>query len=461
MFKNCLAVLFLFISFTTSAQPSEIDSLKQALNTNQHDTIRVNQLNALAHHYAISNPDTSFILAQEAIDLARKADFNRGEARGLSVSGSAFSLTGNNPKALELFLSSLKKYEAINDLEGIANSTNNIGAVYTGMEQYDKGLKYFFETLKIDNKVGNKNNTGITLANIGEIFYEQEKIDSARSYGLRAYDLALIEKNNYLTRTVSGLLGKIYDKTDQPAMAKEYFKTGFNKDQLDVISSNCALGLAKIFRERKQPDSTLYYAKYAYAIANKAGFTSEVIRASDFLAEYYESNKSVDSAYAYLKISLTAKDSLFDQEKRNKIQALSLEETARQQEIETALSEMKNKEKVNIQYLGITAVIVGFVLLFLLLSRSVVIGGKWLGFLGVFILLLVFEFINLYFTPIISEATDYSPVWTLLIMVGIAALLVPMHHKTEKYVTKKIVAKNKEIKIAAARKTLEKLEDEK
>ena len=40
-------------------------------------------------------------------------------------------------------------------------------------------------------------------------------------------------------------------------------------------------------------------------------------------------------------------------------------------------------------------------------------------------------------------------------MVGIAALL-PLHHKTEKWVTLKMIEKNKQVRLAAAKKTIDK-----
>jgi hypothetical protein len=46
----------------------------------------------------------------------------------------------------------------------------------------------------------------------------------------------------------------------------------------------------------------------------------------------------------------------------------------------------------------------------------------------------------------------------LLALVCIAALLVPLHHKLEKWATHKLVEKNKAIRLAAAKKTIEELE---
>ena len=47
----------------------------------------------------------------------------------------------------------------------------------------------------------------------------------------------------------------------------------------------------------------------------------------------------------------------------------------------------------------------------------------------------------------------------LLALVCIAALLVPLHHKLEKWTTVKLVEKNKATRLANAKKTIEKLEE--
>jgi low affinity Fe/Cu permease len=77
---------------------------------------------------------------------------------------------------------------------------------------------------------------------------------------------------------------------------------------------------------------------------------------------------------------------------------------------------------------------------------------------GVVALLFIFEFINLLIHPFIGRLTHHSPLWMLLIMVGIAALLVPLHHKVEKRMTHQLVEKNKRIRLAAAKKTIAQLD---
>ena len=112
----------------------------------------------------------------------------------------------------------------------------------------------------------------------------------------------------------------------------------------------------------------------------------------------------------------------------------------------------------NIQFAFIAFAIISFIILFLLFSRSVVANEKWISFFGILGLLIVFEFINLLIHPWLVTFTHESPVLMLLALVAIASLLIPFHHKMEDWIKEKMVEKNKAIRLAAAKKTIENLE---
>ena len=73
-------------------------------------------------------------------------------------------------------------------------------------------------------------------------------------------------------------------------------------------------------------------------------------------------------------------------------------------------------------------------------------------------LLLFFEFLNLFMNPYIAKVTLYTPLFTLLVMVLIASLLIPLHHRIELWIKEKLVVKNKKIRLAAAKRTVRQLE---
>src|SRR3954466_12816779 len=69
------------------AQNAKIDSLKKVLLTAKEDTNKVNVLNGLAWEYKFLNPDSSLLLINKAIALARKIGFEKGKANALRNTG--------------------------------------------------------------------------------------------------------------------------------------------------------------------------------------------------------------------------------------------------------------------------------------------------------------------------------------------------------------------------------------
>lgn len=121
--------------------------------------------------------------------------------------------------------------------------------------------------------------------------------------------------------------------------------------------------------------------------------------------------------------------------------------------------EISEKRRQNIQYSAIAIGIVALLILFLLLSHSIIVNAKIIEIVGVIGLLLVLEFIYLLLHPFLEKTTNHSPLVMLLALVCIASLIVPMHHKFEKWMIHKLVEKNKKIRLAAAKKTISELEE--
>jgi hypothetical protein len=132
------------------------------------------------------------------------------------------------------------------------------------------------------------------------------------------------------------------------------------------------------------------------------------------------------------------------------LERLRQREESRQKEAE--------ERKHNLQYAAIALGVICFIILFFLLSHSVIANPIVIRFSGVLALLIFFEFLNLLLHPYLGEITHHSPVLMLLIMVCVAAVLIPLHHRLEHWITHKMIEKNNKIKLAAARKTIEQLE---
>jgi NADH:ubiquinone oxidoreductase subunit 3 (subunit A) len=151
-------------------------------------------------------------------------------------------------------------------------------------------------------------------------------------------------------------------------------------------------------------------------------------------------------------------DSVFNQDNINKIEAMQFTEQLRSMEDHAKKQEEAQKRRQNIQYALIALGIIIFVTLFLLLSRTILVNEKIISFFAILGLLVVFEFINLLVHPWLASFTNESPVLMLSALVLIGSLLIPLHHRLEHWIKEKMIEKNKAIRLAAAKKTIKKLE---
>ena len=78
--------------------------------------------------------------------------------------------------------------------------------------------------------------------------------------------------------------------------------------------------------------------------------------------------------------------------------------------------------------IAITIFIITFFSAIILLSRQKR-KHRLIEYLGIIGLLLLFEFIALFIHPYIAHWTHHTPIYMLIILVGVAAILSPLHHK--------------------------------
>jgi hypothetical protein len=277
---------------------------------------------------------------------------------------------------------------------------------------------------------------------------------------VEAYNVAKRINYSRLIGTVLKGMGNIDLENNEYVIALEHYRLSvpylIKGESYNTLSSSY-LGFSKVFEKMEQKDSVLFYAKQSLNIAGEKGFVEELRNAARFLSFYYR-KFNADSAFFYQDISKAANDSLFGQQKQKQFQSLAFDEKLRQQEIASTELKAKEERSRNLQYAAIALGLITFVILFLLLSHSIIANQKLISFFGVVALLLVFEFINLYIHPYLSHATNDSPLLMLLVMVSIASLLVPLHHWMENWITHQLVEKNKKIRLAAAKKTIARLE---
>ncbi len=456
MKKIFLFLILTFSVFKISAQVPVIDSLNKLLNTTIPDTTRVEVLRKLSlYDQTLQN---GLDLCTKGLVLARKIKYDKGEAACLHQIGNQYASINNFSMALHFYLEALKIRERINDINGIAHSNHGVGIIYYEQGDCRKAISYYEKAL-VMKPVDNYRLGGI-YSDFGDSYAQLGIADSALIYYQRSYEkFNLINDKYQFNFTLNGL-GNVQFKMGNTELALGYFRQAI----LNGIAFNDTLGLsftnleiAKLYDASGQQDSIIFYAGRSLFFAQRANVLKNIIASGKLLSKLYK-NKNEKDALRYLEIAQAANDSLFNRDKTMQIQNMLFNETEREKELAQKERAAIEERKQNIQFALIALGIVCFIILFLLLSRSIIVTEKWISFFGILGLLIVFEFINLIIHPFLVTITNHTPVIILLALVALASLLIPLHHRMEKLIKEKMIEKNKKIRLENAKKTIEKLE---
>jgi tetratricopeptide (TPR) repeat protein len=454
-------LISLLFSLSSAAQTHEIDSLKQILQKEKTDTVRILILTNLAYQFLELNPNTALTYTKQGLELAKDIDDKKWEALCLNRMGNVYTVLGNYSKALSVSLEALKINEKISNLSGLQETLNIIGIIYKFQGESHLALAYYFKALKIAEQLKDKVSLSKVLINTAVSYMELKMYDSATLFIQQANLLAKQIDYKKGIGTTFGILGNIYFETGQYNLVIEYERLSFPYLQETggyLHLSTAYLITANAFNKIKQNDSALFYARQALLVAKERDLIPAASGAAEFLSTYYR-KYNTDSAFFYIDIAKALSDSTFSQEKQQNFQKLTFAEELRQQEMEEKKIKDEEKRKHNLQYLAIAVGIITFIIFFFLFSRSIIVGERFIKFFGILGLLAVFEFINMFIHPLLANLTNDSPPLMLGILMIMAAMLIPLHHKLEHWITYKVTEKNKNIRLAAAKKTIEKLKE--
>ncbi|WP_373512848.1 tetratricopeptide repeat protein, partial [Persicitalea sp.] len=288
--KKLLGIIyFTLLSSMVTAQPTQqsvrsgIDSLEKLLASSQADTSRVTILSELTLRYIGSSHDTAMKYAQEGLALARALKFRKGEADCLRRSGIILYQQGRYPEALDIFQRALSISENINYPMGIGSGFFHIGNIYNEQGDYPKARSYYFRHLKISESTLGEHEQANALGAIGISYLQQGQLDSASVFLNRA--LKVVNNREILRLDVIWAdMGKLQAKMGNEAEAISFFRksisTATNINNFTILSDAYA-GVANLYRNAGQPDSSIFYARRALTAGQQNNYAKGILAASE------------------------------------------------------------------------------------------------------------------------------------------------------------------------------------
>lgn len=459
MKKTKLLLCFFASVIAAYSQSPDLNKLLQQISMEKSDSARF-YLAYSGLTESETNPVDDMDNAEIILVYGQRNNDKVCEVLGLACLGYDYRAFGNTAKSLEYNLKAIAVADKSKDDRLISMAYMTLSTNYLDLADYPKAIQYCLYSLEKAKHVEPNIVTVLSNLAMGEIYLAVNKLDSALIYTQKAYELSMSTGIKYYLCGVYGQLGSIQSGLNNPSLALSYQNLALeegNKIKSPKYVNIAYNSIAEYYLKANQKDSAIAYSKKAITAVDNTPFATMRMKPAKLLLDIYRSSNA-DSAFKYSEIYRIANDSLYNFKTIQQAQLMTFEEDARQKELAVTNAKEEEERKENIQYVLIALGIVTFIVLFLLLSRSFIANPKLISFFSVVALLIVFEFLNLLLHPFLEKLTNHTPVFMLVALVCIAALLVPLHHKIEKWSANKLVEKNKEIRLAHAKKTIEKLE---
>ena len=371
-----------------------INDKMAAMQSAIEDSTRINIMVSLSTIYAFYpeffNADSAMMYAEKALQLqqsiiskenktieARESSFNIWMSQ--EVLATLFRSMGNYTKSLELHLVNLSLTEKLKEKIYSVQSISNLIPDYLAMKDFQNVLRYCRLAdsllLQVDNSLKNNKREQWWITNYtGIAYFNMDSLDKSLLCGRKLQGLSTYLGDQFFNSHCSKLLADIYLAKGNKDSAFYYYRNVFSFNTYTYarqLAVSSYAGLAKLFKQEGRIDSALFYARQALMVSqtnkenimswgeNSDTYTAEI---SPLLAEIYYANHQPDSAYKYLKLSVTLRDSLNTTERVRQFQILTSNEANRKDQLirenRRIEREYKNKLMIGI-FIGGLIVLLG------------------------------------------------------------------------------------------------------
>lgn len=295
-------VILNFVLIEQAFAQGKADTLRAVLPY-AHGMSRADILNELSWEIKASDPENSFILAQEALELSEKINYNRGMAyayKNLAING---FLTANFKRGLTDAYTGLYYARKTDDLFVQGKLLNAAGIILKETQQYAESYNLYVKALNIFLELSNWTEIAGMLNNIGLIYSELGDRDKELIVYMLVVSIEKKQGNMFgLARTYNNM-GILYASMDKHDEALGYYKKAYNiLDSLQdtYYKAACLHGIASIYAEKDSLDMAVKYYQEAMEINGKYGFNQYYANNLFNLSELHFQMGMKDLAYKEL-----------------------------------------------------------------------------------------------------------------------------------------------------------------
>ena len=309
-------------------------------------------------YYVNRNLDSSYKYAMLAYPLAKKLDSKKKIAMASDLMGEVHIRLGYPKEAANYFFDELELMKQIRDSIGVANTYINLGYLFGGTGDEEKGMEYFRESLKwgllkpFDAQQPQYAYKGTALIALGRYYFRRNQLDSAEYYAKKSAEVIGDHDSGPIT-----LMGDIYKKQGKIRQAiTQYLMVavgGHNDDNNLGSMAGASNMLAKFYLEENQLDSAFWFSRRSFALSSAIKDPYNIANNGLFLVFLFERQKQFDSAFFYQQKVMEAKDQISNKERERQLQTAYYNEKMKQQDAKTQTEKYRLQKRFYILLAGL------------------------------------------------------------------------------------------------------------
>lgn len=348
-------ILFVLLCLPSHGQDKRkavLDSLETVLETYDQDTNRILTLIRLGVFWHKTNNTKSSRYATEALELAKKLDFWKGEYRATNLLGTQDIIAGDYTAALNHFLSCLPKAEQLNDKEALALLNANIGMMQMERGEHEESDRYITRALKIveaekdDVKMLKRaatiyNNRGLRYRRMEPPDYEKAIFNMEKA--LHIYDSLKVERKIAMVYNNMALI--YMDKRDYSEAIRLINKALVLKQKTNDLfgMANSMHNLVEIYIKLKDHPSASSLLQKSLALAEQINAKRLIGNAYALATTLDSAQNDYKSAFQHLRTHHRIIDELQGEQKARQIEELRIQYETEKKERENIVLKQLNQ----------------------------------------------------------------------------------------------------------------------
>lgn len=318
MKKFYIPLFVLFNLLSASAQTALTDSLLTELKTHTNDdTVRLKILLNLSNLYSGFNPDSGFIFAEEAIQIAQQnKNFNFLGAAYVRKAYN-YSATFQFEKEIETYQFAIEAYGKTSNTEKTARCYYNSGLAYYNISNYIAAIKNYTKAIELLNSIQEHKIIFHPLNSLGIVYMQLSQNEKSMEYYLQAQKIAEQNTDTFQVITVLSNIGILNGKMNFFEVALDNFNhaiTLCNKIKMESEKGRIYSHIANVYDTKSEYLKALSYNMLSLKISEEAG---ETLLASNTMVNIginYTDLMKYDSAFYFLNTGALAAEKRGDKE---------------------------------------------------------------------------------------------------------------------------------------------------